>query len=327
MGRTATETSTTDTGDPHAVVTGGAGFIGSHLVEHLVEAGFDVTIFDNLATGRRENVAHLLDGRVRLVEHDVRNPLPSLVPTDLVFHLASRASPTDFDRHPVEIATTNAVGTQRVFDAALDADARVVIASTSEVYGDPEVHPQHESYLGNVDPRGPRAPYDEGKRFAEALSVAYADAYGLDVRTARIFNTYGPRMRPDDGRVVPTFVTQALRGEELTVHGDGTQTRSFCYVTDLVEGLYRLGTAEELTRPVNLGSTDEIEIQTLAKVILDVTDSESALVHEDRPTGDPDRRRPDLDRAKRHLGWEPSVTLRDGLARTVADFRERTVAQ
>jgi UDP-glucuronate decarboxylase len=300
----------------HAVVTGGAGFVGSHLIERLLEDGFRVTSIDDYSSGRRSNIAHVEDS-VRIIEHDVRDPLPDLVSVDQIYHLASRASPTDFESHAIDIALTNSEGTRRLYDLAVEHDATVLIASTSEVYGDPETHPQHEEYYGNVNPRGVRAPYDESKRFAEALSVAYRTEHDLDIRTARIFNTYGPRMRTDDGRVVPTFLTQAMRGEELTVHGDGTQTRSFCYVTDLVEGFRRL-----IERPglggeaVNLGSTAEITIETLAEKVVKAVDSESGITYEPRPEGDPDLRRPDISKAKRKLDWTPQIELSEGLRRT-----------
>jgi UDP-glucuronate decarboxylase len=311
----------------HTVVTGGAGFVGSHLVESLLADGAHVTVLDNFASGRRSNLAGIDDERPTLVEQDVRDPFPSLSDVDVVYHLASRASPVDFERHPVEIATTNSEGTRRALELTREHGARLLLASTSEVYGDPERHPQPESYNGNVNPRGPRAPYDEGKRFAEALATAHAREHGTDVRTARIFNTYGPRMRPNDGRVVPTFLSQALAGEDLTVHGDGTQTRSFCYVSDLVTGLRALADApaeDAAGSVVNLGSTDEVDILTLAETVLEVVESDSAITHEPRPDADPEVRRPDVERARDLLGWESTVDLREGLART-RDWFERAV--
>jgi len=305
------------------LVAGGAGFLGSHLCTSLVEDGHDVVCVDNFGSGRRENVAHLTSNeRFSLVEADVRDD-PDLPAVDEIYHLASRASPTDFTEFPVRIALTNTVGTRNLLDHALDCEARMVFASTSEVYGEPEVHPQSEGYNGNVNIRGPRGCYDESKRFGETLTVAYHDRYDLDVRTARVFNTYGPRMRPDDGRVVPTFVTQALRSEDLTVYGDGSQTRSFCYVSDLIAGLRALMDAEGLAGDVvNLGRENEITIRTLAERVLEACDADAGIVHEPLPEDDPTRRRPDIEKARRELGWEPTVDLETGLERTVAAFRE-----
>jgi UDP-glucuronate decarboxylase len=311
---------------PHAVVTGGAGFLGSHLVDALLDDGYQVTTLDNYSSATRANLAHLDDNeRITIREHDVCDPFPAFESVDRIYHLASRASPADFDSHPVEIALANSEGAHNAFECAREHDTPVVIASTSEVYGDPEVHPQHEAYNGNVNPRGPRAPYDEGKRFMEALATAYGRQHDLDVRTARIFNTYGPRMRPDDGRVVPNFLMQALRGEEHTVYGDGTQTRSFCYVSDLIRGLRALGDASPETvsgEAVNLGNTREITINTFAEAVVDVLDTDSTVGHYDRPQDDPDLRRPDTTRARRLLDWEPEVPLATGVERTAAYFRE-----
>lgn len=315
------------------LVTGGAGFIGSHLCESLVADGHEVVCLDNFGSGRRRNVAEIdddTDDRFRVVEGDVTGDLVATLrdvgvdPTsiDRVFHLASRASPKDFRTHALDIALTNSLGTHNVLDLAANADARVIYASTSEIYGDPEVHPQSETYNGNVDPRGPRACYDESKRFGETLTAIYEERADLDVRTGRLFNTYGPRMRPDDGRVIPTFLTQAQDGRDLTVYGDGSQTRSFLYVTDLVDGLRRL-----MDRPgldgevVNLGSTDERTILQLAKDVLDLVETESEIVHEPLPEGDPERRRPEVERAFRKLDWSPSTDLDSGLAKTGEYFR------
>lgn len=313
----------------HVIVTGGAGFVGSHLVDALLEDGAYVTVLDNYGSGRRHNLEHH-DGSTDLtvLEHDVRDRLPEFDSVDLIYHLASRASPIDFDTHPVDIALTNSVGTRNVYDCARTHDAPVVLTSTSEVYGNPTVHPQPETYNGNVDPRGPRGPYDEGKRFAEALGFAYEREYGLDFRTIRVFNTYGPRMRVDDGRVVPTFLMQALEGEELTVYGDGTQTRSFCYVSDLVHGLLRVGNTPTMAGDVvNLGSTNEITIETLAEHVIEIVDDSLGIRYLSRPASDPDLRRPEIDKATRKLGWKPTVPLKYGLERTVeyfADVRRRT---
>lgn len=312
------------TSNPHAVVTGGAGFVGSHLIDSLLDDGFEVTSLDNFGSGRPKNLDHIESDRFTSVEHDVRTPFPDLGDVDYVFHFASRASPKDFESHAVEIALTNSEGTHNALEYAHEHDARAILASTSEIYGDPEVHPQHEGYNGNVNVRGPRAPYDESKRFSEALAVAFQQQYGIDIRTVRIFNTYGPRMRPDDGRVIPNFLSQALRGEPLTVYGDGTQTRSFCYVRDLVSGIREFADADPETAAgevVNLGSTEEIEIQTLAETVIDVLDADSDIVYRDLPEDDPQVRRPDITRAKQLLGWEPTVSLDAGLERTVTHFQ------
>jgi UDP-glucuronate decarboxylase len=317
----------TDTSERrHAVVTGGAGFLGSHLVDALLADGFEVTALDNYGSGRPENLAHVESEHLTLVKHDVRQPLPDLENVDQVYHLASRASPADFDSHAVEIALTNSEGARNAFECARQHDANVVLASTSEVYGDPEVHPQHERYNGNVNVRGPRAPYDESKRFSEALAVAYEKQYGLDIRTVRIFNTYGPRMRVDDGRVVPNFLTQALQEKDLTVYGDGTQTRSFCYVDDLTEGIRQVGDADTGRvggEVINLGNTNEIEIRKLAGRVAEVVNTDSRVTYEPLPEDDPQVRRPDVSRANDLLDWEPTVDLETGLVETVPYFKEQ----
>ncbi|WP_135536957.1 UDP-glucuronic acid decarboxylase family protein [Halostella pelagica] len=312
-------------GRDHAVVTGGAGFVGSHLVDDLVADDYRVTAVDSFASGTPENVSHHADDdRFSLLQRDVRDPLPDFDSVDVIYHFASRASPTHFDSHPIEIAMTNSLGTRHVLEAAVEHDARVVVASTSEVYGDPEVHPQPESYRGNVSPRGPRAPYDESKRFAEALSMAYVRKHDVDARTVRIFNTYGPRMQLDDGRVIPNFLSQALAGDDLTVYGDGEQTRSFCYVTDLVDGIRRLADRPGLQGAVmNVGNTNEITIRELATVVRDVVDTPSEVTYEPRPTDDPDLRCPDVSTARERLDWKPKVPLRAGLAQTADHFRTR----
>ncbi|AUG47900.1 NAD-dependent dehydratase [Haloarcula taiwanensis] len=303
------------------LVAGGGGFLGSHLCTALVEDGHEVICIDNFGSGRRENLAHLEDHpRFMLIEADIREPL-GLPAADRVYHLASRASPTDFTEFPVQIALTNTEGTRNLLDYAVKHDARMVYASTSEVYGDPEVHPQPESYTGNVNIRGPRGCYDESKRFGETLTVAYEKRYDIDVRTARIFNTYGPRMRADDGRVVPTFVTQALDGEDLTIYGDGTQTRSFCYVSDMVAGLRALMDQPGLDgEVVNIGRENEITIRTLADRILEHCDTDSDLIFEPLPEDDPERRRPDISKAQKLLNWEPNVSLNEGLRQTISYF-------
>ena len=315
------------------LVTGGGGFIGSHVCESLLRDGRHVVCLDNFTSGARHNVTTFDDQEAfTLAAGDVRTPLSeTLTKTDVdpdeisqIYHLASRASPTDFETHPVDIATTNSVGTLNVLRLADEVDARVLLASTSEVYGKPQEHPQHESYNGNVDPRGPRACYDESKRFAESLGVAFSDAHGVDVRTARLFNTYGPRMRADDGRVVPTFVVQALQGEPLSVYGDGTQTRSFLYVTDLVRGLKRLMAAPNMAGTVlNFGSTDEITINELAGRVLTLLDRDLDIVHEPLPEGDPTRRKPDVSSARARLDWSARVGLDEGLRRTIRWYENR----
>ncbi|MFC7069355.1 UDP-glucuronic acid decarboxylase family protein [Halobaculum lipolyticum] len=305
------------------LVAGGAGFLGSHLCERLLADGHRVYCLDNESSGRAGNVEHLLSAdRFEYVRGDVRD-LPELPDVDEVYNLASRASPTDFDDHPVEIALTNAEGTRNLLDYCVDRDATFLFASTSEVYGDPEVHPQPESYNGNVNVRGVRGCYDESKRFGEALVVAYERQYGVDARTARIFNTYGPRMRPDDGRVVPTFVRQALAGDDLTVYGDGSQTRSFCYVDDEVAGLRAL--MDEPTASgavVNLGNDREITIREFAETVIDVLGDDNDIVYEPLPEDDPQRRRPDSSRARDLLGWTPEIGLEEGLRRTGEFFAE-----
>lgn len=306
------------------LVTGGAGFIGSHLCESLVADGHRVVCLDNFGSGRRRNIDDTVSN-VQIVEGDVTDdPAATLANAgvdldslDRVFHLASRASPQAFESHPLEIAMTNSVGTRQILDLAAHAGARVVYTSTSEVYGDPEIHPQGESYNGNVNPRGPRACYDESKRFGETLAAIYGRHEGLDVRTARVFNTYGPRMRPDDGRVIPTFLTQALSGRDLTVYGDGSQTRSFLYVTDLIEGLRALMDYSGIEGDVvNLGSTDERTILELAEAVLDVVETNSGIVHEPLPTDDPTRRRPDVERAETLLDWSQTTSFTDGVTIT-----------
>lgn len=310
---------------PHAVVTGGAGFVGSHLVDSLLDDGFEVTSLDNFGSGRPRNLEHIDTERFDSVDHDVRDPFPELGNVDYVFHFASRASPTDFESHAVEIALTNSEGAHNALTFARDHDACAVLASTSEVYGDPEVHPQTEEYNGNVNVRGPRAPYDESKRFSEALAVAFRQQYDVDIRTVRIFNTYGPRMRPDDGRVIPNFLSQALRGDDLTVYGDGTQTRSFCYVDDLVSGIRAFADADAdvaAGEVVNLGNTDEIEIRELAEVIIEVLDTDSGIVYKELPEDDPQIRRPDISRAQELLDWEPAVSLKQGIECTLPHFQD-----
>jgi dTDP-glucose 4,6-dehydratase len=305
------------------LIAGGAGFLGSHLTDRFLADGCDVVVLDNFVTGARANIAHLLaNPRFRLIEQDVIDPVTVPEPLDGVLHLASPASPVDFLRLPVETLLVGSIGTLRLLDLARDHGARFLLASTSEVYGDPEVHPQPETYWGHVNPIGPRSVYDESKRFAEALTMAYQRTRGLDTRIARIFNTYGPRMRFDDGRVVSNFIRQALDGEPLTVYGDGSQTRSFCYVDDLVEGLIRLFHSAR-REPVNLGSEGEFTILELAGLVRDMLGTGSPFLRRALPFDDPRQRRPDVTVARTVLGWSPTVPLREGLHRTIEDFRAR----
>lgn len=309
----------------HAVVTGGAGFLGSHLVDALLDDGYKITSLDNYGSGRPKNLSHLTnDRRFSSVDHDVRHPFPEFDTVDQVYHFASRASPADFESHAVDIAMTNSQGTRNALELAREHDARVVLASTSEVYGDPNTHPQHERYNGNVNIRGPRAPYDESKRFSEALAVAYDQQYDIDIRTVRIFNTYGPRMRPDDGRAIPNFLSQALNGDELTVYGDGSQTRSFCFVDDLVTGIRQLAEAptnDVSNKAINLGNTKEITIEHLAEIILEIVDTDSGITYKELPQDDPQIRRPDIKNAKELLDWEPTIGLQKGLVKTAKYFQ------
>ena len=306
------------------LVTGGAGFLGSHLCERLIRDGNEVICVDDLFTGTRRNLDALLENRrFEFVRHDVCQPMH--IDCEEIYHLACPASPIHYQRNPVRTIRTCVQGTLNVLDLAREVRARVMIASTSEVYGDPLMHPQVESYWGNVNPIGPRACYDEGKRCAEALAASYAQQYGTAVRIARIFNTYGPRMHPNDGRVVSNFVVQCLRNESITLFGDGMQTRSFCYVDDLIEGFLRL-MASSVDKPVNLGNPNEATIVQLAERIKELTGSSSAIVREPLPQDDPTRRKPDISRAIEHLGWRPTVMLDDGLKRTIEYFRTRLVA-
>lgn len=300
-----------------ALVTGGAGFIGSHLCERLLDEGYGVVCLDNFVTGSAANVSHLLEEPdFELLETDVTRPIRVSGGLEEVYHLASPASPKDFESLAIEILHTGSAGTQNALELARQKGARFLLASTSEVYGDPLVHPQHEQYLGNVNPIGPRGVYDEAKRYAEALTMAHHRRYKLQTRIARIFNTYGPRMRPDDGRMIPNFVSQALAGEPLTIYGDGTQTRSVQYVEDLVEGLVRLMKSDEL-RPVNLGNPEEYTVKEVAGLILELSASESDLLYSPLPADDPKQRCPDIGRALDSLGWEPRVSAREGLGRSI----------
>ncbi|WP_433345675.1 NAD-dependent epimerase/dehydratase family protein [Micromonospora sp. CA-111912] len=316
-------------GPGHRVlVTGGAGFVPSHLVDSLVARGCTVVVLDNFVTGSKDNVAHLLEKPTfTLVEADISDGLPNHHPAlaerfDAILHMASPASPTDFATLPVEILRVGSVGTLHLLDRAVADGARFLMASTSEAYGDPKEHPQRETYWGNVNPIGVRSVYDEAKRFSEAATMAYHRYRGLDAAIVRIFNTYGPRMRPDDGRAIPTFISQALRGEPITVHGTGNQTRSICYVEDLVRGILLLLDSTE-TGPVNCGTEHELTMRQLAELIVSLSGSASQVTYVTRAADDPEMRRPDLTLARELLGYEPSVAPEDGLRRTIDYFRER----
>jgi dTDP-glucose 4,6-dehydratase len=308
------------------VITGGAGFLGSHLCERFLEDGVRVVCVDSLITGRQSNVAHLRDeAGFAFVHADITKGIHVDGPVDAVLHFASPASPIDYLKLPIQTLKVGALGTHNALGLAKDKEARFLLASTSEVYGDPLVHPQPEDYWGNVNPIGPRGVYDEAKRFAEAMTMAYHRTHGIPTRIVRIFNTMGERMRPDDGRAVPTFITQALRGEPLTVHGDGSQTRSIGYVSDTVEGVVRL-LGSEVTEPVNIGNPEEISVADLARAIGRLAGTDPELRFVERPVDDPSVRQPDIRRARELLGWEPEVGMEEGLKRTVEWFRERLAA-
>ncbi|MFG2051616.1 NAD-dependent epimerase/dehydratase family protein [Micromonospora sp. NPDC048935] len=314
-------------GSGHRVlVTGGAGFVPSHLVDVLIARGCEVVALDNFVTGSKENIAHLLDRPTfTLVEADISDGLPTNHPAlaerfDAILHMASPASPTDFAQLPVEILRVGSVGTLHLLERAVADGARFLMASTSEAYGDPKEHPQRETYWGNVNPIGVRSVYDEAKRFSEAATMAYHRYRGLDAAIVRIFNTYGPRMRPDDGRAIPTFISQALRGEPITVHGSGNQTRSICFVEDLVRGILLLLDSTE-TGPINCGTEHELSMRQLAELIVSLSGSNSTVTYVTRSSDDPEMRRPDLTLARELLGYEPTVAPEDGLRRTIAHFR------
>ena len=304
------------------LVTGGAGFIGSHLCERLLSEGNEVLCLDNFFTGRRENIFSLLDNpRFELLRHDVTEPI--LLEVDQIYNLACPASPVHYQYNPVKTVKTNVMGAINMLGLAKRVRARILQASTSEVYGDPLVHPQKEDYWGNVNPVGLRSCYDEGKRIAETLMTDYHRQNKVDIRIARIFNTYGPRMLEDDGRVVSNFIVQALRGKPLTLYGEGEQTRSFCYVDDLIEGLIRLMNVENLHDPVNLGNPGEFTIKQLAEAVIKTCDSKSSFTYLPLPADDPRQRKPDITKAQTRLGWNPTISLHEGLKRTVEDFRKR----
>ncbi len=313
--------------NPTSVVTGGAGFLGSHLCERLLNEGHNVICMDNLLTGSIDNVEHLHNNpRFCFIKTDVTNYIYTSVPVDYVFHFASPASPVDYLKFPIQTLKVGSLGTHKALGFAKAKGARFLIASTSEVYGDPEIHPQVEEYWGNVNPVGPRGVYDEAKRFAEAMTLAYNRFHGVETRIVRIFNTYGERMRINDGRAIPAFVSQALNGEDLTVFGDGSQTRSVCYVTDLVDGIYRL-MMSDYDMPVNIGNPDEITMLELAKEILELTGSSSKIIFKELPQDDPKVRQPNITKARTILKWEPTVDRKEGLLRTIEYFRKEMARQ
>jgi len=308
---------------PRTLITGGAGFLGSHLCDRLIKEGHQVVCLDNLITGLTDNIAHLIGyDAFRFIKLDVTEYLYIDGPLDYVLHFASPASPIDYQRLPIQTLKVGSLGTHKALGLAKAKGARFLLASTSEVYGDPEIHPQREEYWGNVNPVGPRGVYDEAKRFAEAMTMAYHRYHGLDTRIVRVFNTYGPRMRPNDGRVVSNFINQALRGEPLTVYGDGLQTRSFCYVSDMVEGLYRLLMADEVN-PVNIGNPNEFTVIDLARMVLKAVGGASVIEFLPLPLDDPRVRQPDIGLARVRLGWEPKVQIDEGLKLTIDYFRRQ----
>jgi dTDP-glucose 4,6-dehydratase len=307
---------------PRVVITGAAGFIGSHLAEALLDRGHSVIGIDNLLTGDTSNISHLANRDFAFIKHDITNYIYIDGPVDFVLHWASPASPIDYLELPIQTLKVGALGTHKALGLAKAKAAKFVLASTSEVYGDPLEHPQKESYWGNVNPVGPRGVYDEAKRFAEAMTMAYHRYHGVDTKIVRIFNTYGPRMRVNDGRAVPAFISQALADQDVTVFGDGRQTRSFCYISDLVEGIIRL-MQSELNDPVNIGNPHEMTIDEIAHAIIRMTGSTSRIVYKSLPTDDPKVRRPDITRARTLLGWEPKVPLEQGLESTIAYFRQK----
>ncbi len=306
-----------------AVITGGSGFLGSHLCRALLDRGDDVVCVDDLSTGKIDNISELRgDAGFEFIRHNVSNPIEIEGSVDAVLHFASPASPKDYLEMPIQTLKVGSLGTHNTLGLAKEKDARFLLASTSEVYGDPQVHPQSEDYWGHVNPIGPRGVYDEAKRFAEAMAMAYHRFHGLDVRIVRIFNTYGPRMRPADGRVVSNFLVQAIEGKPLTMYGDGSQTRSFCFVDDEVRGILALLDSELEAQPCNIGNPDEFTVRELAEIVLETTGSSSQIVYEDLPVDDPTQRQPDISLASRELGWTPRVELREGISRTTEWFRE-----
>ncbi|MBE0523136.1 MAG: SDR family oxidoreductase [Methanosarcinales archaeon] len=302
-----------------SIVTGGAGFLGSHLCDLLLDKGHDVICIDNLVTGNTRNIEHVKSNKFTYLKHDITKPIYFGDKIDYIFHLASPASPIDYLDLPIQTLKVGALGTYNMLGLAKEQGARFLLASTSEVYGDPLVNPQPETYWGNVNPIGPRGVYDEAKRYAEAITMAYHRFHVVDTRIVRIFNTYGPRMRADDGRVVPNFINQALNGEDITVYGDGKQTRSFCYVSDLIDGIYRL-MMSEFVEPVNIGNPEEMTVLEFAERVIEITGRDSKIVFKGLPVDDPKVRRPDIERAKEVLGWEPEVGLEEGLRVTLKYF-------
>ena len=304
-----------------ALITGGAGFIGSQLCDFLIDKGFKVLCVDNLVTGNKKNIEHLDNNKnFKFINHDISKPIKINENLDYVLHFASPASPIDYQKIPIQTLKVGSLGTHNTLGLALAKKSKYMLASTSEVYGDPKINPQPESYLGNVNPIGPRGCYDESKRFAEALIMAYHRIHHVDIRIVRIFNTYGPRMRKDDGRVVPNFINQTLKNEPLTVYGDGKQTRSFCYISDLIEGVYKL-MVSNVNDPINLGNPEEHSISEFAEIIKKLTNSNSKIIFEKLPVDDPHVRCPDISKARKDLGWEPKIRLKEGLTRTIDWFR------
>ncbi|MFQ5770112.1 MAG: UDP-glucuronic acid decarboxylase family protein [bacterium] len=309
---------------PRTIVTGGAGFLGSHICEYLLKKGHEVIAMDNLLTGTIANIEHLQCERFKFIKHDVTEYLYCAGKIDYVLHFASPASPKDYMELPIQTLKVGALGTHKALGLALEKQATFLLASTSEVYGDPQVHPQQEDYWGHVNPVGPRGVYDEAKRFGEAITMAYHRYHGLDTKIVRIFNTYGPRMRPKDGRAIPAFIPQALKNLPITIFGDGSQTRSFCYVDDLIEGIYRL-VVSDYHEPMNIGNPNEMTIKDLAETIIEVTGRKSEITYHPLPVDDPKVRQPDISKAQGILGWQPKVPLREGLTKTVEWFKQQEI--
>ena len=311
---------------PRTLITGGAGFLGSHVCDYLLEKGHDVVCMDNLITGSIDNINHITSDRFKFINHNVTRYIDLEGPVDYILHFASPASPIDYLEHPIPTLKVGSLGTHNALGLAKKKKSVFLIASTSEVYGDPLVHPQEEDYWGNVNPVGPRGVYDEAKRFAEAITMAYHRYHGIDAKIVRIFNTYGPRMRINDGRAIPNFLKQALTGKDLTAYGDGSQTRSFCYVSDLIEGIYRL-LMSDLNEPCNIGNPVEMTIQQMAEKILHASGSQSKIIYAPLPEDDPKVRQPNINKAKEHLGWEPQVKLDEGLKTTMDYFKKQLDAK
>ena len=311
---------------PRTLITGGAGFLGSHVCDYLLEKGHDVVCMDNLITGSIDNINHITSDRFKFINHNVTRHIDLEGPVDYILHFASPASPIDYLEHPIPTLKVGSLGTHNALGLAKKKKSVFLIASTSEVYGDPLVHPQEEDYWGNVNPVGSRGVYDEAKRFAEAITMAYHRYHGIDAKIVRIFNTYGPRMRINDGRAIPNFLKQALTGKDLTAYGDGSQTRSFCYVSDLIEGIYRL-LMSDLNEPCNIGNPVEMTIQQMAEKILQASGSQSKIIYTPLPEDDPKVRQPNINKAKEHLGWEPQVKLDEGLKTTMDYFKKQLDAK